>query len=107
MSDASESKRIREGRKEAGLCVACGVAKPAKNRSSCRPCLNNRAAWNRADLAANPGKYAAKARERRAELKRLGICTQCTTAEAAEGRSKCLPCLEDTNKRVKKTKAAS
>ena len=94
-------------RRAAGLCLKCGKAEPAPERTLCEPCLEKRRAADRARTArlqaeGKPRRDVEKAREyerersrhQHAERRAAGICTKCGKAPASPERTLCQPCAE-------------
>lgn len=101
--DAASSRAIREQREADGLCTSCGTRRPAKNRKTCKGCLEKRktAAQQR---RATDKSYIQRDKERKAEWKAAGLCIQCGKLPAADGRVKCDQHLRETRERVKNSK---
>ncbi len=109
---AYERKRARREaaeRRAAGICVPCGKAPAALERTACGDCLEKRRAADRARYAAGKaaGKPyggadpAAKRRSGRIKSKRLqkarteaGLCIRCGKHPPVEGGTTCAPCRE-------------
>ena len=109
---AYERKRARReaaDRRAAGICVPCGKAPAAPERTTCDECLEKRRAADRARYAAGKaaGKPyggadpAAKRRSGRARSKRrqkerneAGLCIRCGKHPPVEGGTTCAPCRE-------------
>ena len=83
LAGRKRSRRRSEARRAAGLCIRCGHVPPAKGRSMCEPCRENRRAAKRALHA-----------ERRAK----GLCVQCATP-APGGKAYCDPCAKTRSRR--------
>ncbi|MDE0383227.1 MAG: hypothetical protein OXI22_05030 [Defluviicoccus sp.] len=94
-------------RRAAGLCLKCGKAEPAPERTLCEPCLEKRRAADRARTARlraegkprrDPERTREYERERsrqqHAERRAAGICTKCGKAQASPDRTLCEPCAE-------------
>ena len=107
--ERERSRRRADERREAGLCVRCGIAPAADGRKSCEPCLEKRRAADRAKYAAGKAaglKYGgacveAKRRAGRAKSKRrqqerieAGLCIRCGQRRPVEGGTTCQPCRE-------------
>ena len=107
--ERKRSRREAAERRAAGICVRCGKAPAAPDRTACEPCLEKRRASDRAKYAA--GKAAgkpyggasieAKRRSGRAKSKRrqkqrvqAGLCIRCGKRRPEEEGTTCAPCRE-------------
>ncbi len=75
--------RKTAARRAKGLCVKCGMCRPAPGRTRCEPCAGKQRA---ADLE----RYHRRTAERLAR----GMCPKCGKRPPAPRRSQCEPCLE-------------
>ena len=110
-------------RRAAGICVPCGKAPAAPERTACGECLEKRRAADRARYAA--GKAAgklyggadpaakrksgrARSRRRQKERKEAGLCIRCG-GSVHDGLSRCAPCaaIEEATKCPERKNARS
>jgi hypothetical protein len=80
-TDRAAHRRMRERRKAAGQCIACG--KPHKGSVRCPACKAKKALYD--------NKYIARMR---VIWKKLGICLECGKNNAVKGKTRCGMCLE-------------
>ena len=105
--ERERSRRQAEARREAGMCVRCGVAPAAGGRSSCEPCLAKKREADRiryrkakdARLKYGGKSVAVKRRAARIASKQRqkarrdsGVCTGCGRRPPVEGGATCEPC---------------
>jgi hypothetical protein len=76
-ADSAYSRKRRERRLRAGLCVVCGSAKAESGITRCTAC-----AQHEAELGV----------DRRTEARNDGLCIICTRRPATEDRSSCATC---------------
>ncbi len=109
---AYERKRARReaaARRAAGICVPCGKAPTAPERTACEDCLEKRRAADRARYAAGKAagkpyggadpavkRRAGRARSKRRQKERIeaGLCIRCGKRHPVEGGTTCAPCRE-------------
>ncbi len=109
---AYERKRARREaaeRRAAGICVPCGKAPAAPDRTACEECLEKRRAADRARYAAGKAagkpyggadpavkRRAGRARSKRRQKVRIeaGLCIRCGKRPPAEAGTTCAPCRE-------------
>ena len=104
------SRRERAARQAGNICIRCGRAPAAPDRSSCEDCLEKRRASDRAKCAAGKAaglKYGganvqakrknARARSKRRQKARIeaGLCIRCGRHPPAEGGTTCQPCRDN------------
>jgi len=89
MSEESYYQRRYRKLKEKGLCVDCGkeLALPGHTRGA--ECQKRTSEGDR-----------RRTRERTAKLKKAGLCIECGLVNPAEGKAKCLECIEASKARV-------
>ena len=96
---SERSRRLREERKRAGVCVVCGKRNPKKGRVRCEICLANR---------------ARKAKERRIEKGGMPWeiridghhCYRCMDESLVPGKRLCPKCYEQACTDLKKAQRA-
>ena len=90
-SGRKSARRLRETRREAGLCIRCGLLPPVAGGASCEYCL----------AARRPA-----ARRTYAERCAAGLCTRCGEP-SLDGGTRCARCLarEDDNGRTERKNA--
>ncbi|MCY4502596.1 MAG: hypothetical protein OXE57_13660, partial [Alphaproteobacteria bacterium] len=104
-NDRARFRRRIAARRAAGLCVKCGKAPSAPERTLCEPCAEKRNVADRARSARlraegkprrdpEQAKQYERERSRRlhAERQAAGICTKCGRTPARPGRTTCEPC---------------
>ena len=109
---AYERKRARRQaaeRRAAGICVPCGKAPAAPERTTCGECLEKRRAADRARYAAGKAagkpyggadpavkRRAGRARSKQRQKARIeaGLCIRCGKRPPAEAGTTCAPCHE-------------
>lgn len=79
--------------KSKGICPRCGTRYAEPGFAICKQCKQHMAVL---EERRDPGRAKRKAynMERRARLKAEGICVDCGTARAVEGRTRCGKCEE-------------
>ena len=105
--ERERSRREAAERDAAGICVRCGKAPAAPERTACEPCLEKRRASDRANYAAAKAagkpyggadievkRRSARARSKRRQKQRVeaGLCIRCGKRAPAEGGTTCAPC---------------
>ncbi|KAI0473836.1 hypothetical protein GGR56DRAFT_696429 [Xylariaceae sp. FL0804] len=103
------ARQLRNERRGAGLCTACGRLDAAPERVRCQPCGEQQQQQQpagqppsssygaRAAAARKAARVAAKraaARQLRDERRGAGLCTACGRLDAAPKRVRCQPCGE-------------
>ncbi len=89
--DRERSRRRREARLAAGICIRCGTRPPGQGRSMCEPCREDRRQAKRA---------------RRAERRAAGLCVKCA-APAPGGATYCSSCAGDRTARRQRNPEAA
>ena len=107
--ERDRSRREADIRREAGLCIRCGMQPAAEGRASCEPCLEKRRASDRAKYAvgkaaglpygganADAKRRAARTRSKKRQKARLdaGLCIRCGHNPPADGGITCAPCRD-------------
>ena len=78
MSRYKYDRKVRDRRKNDGLCGCCGVEPRRAGKGMCQPCADTK---------------SAKAKAKRAEAKAAGLCGFCLKNKAAEAGRTCQSCL--------------
>ena len=107
--ERERSRREVAERRAAGICVRCGKAPAAPERTACEPCLEKRRASDRANYAAAKAagklyggadpivqRRAGRARSKRRQKQRVeaGLCIRCGKRRPEEEGTTCAPCRE-------------
>lgn len=94
-------KRLRDERRERGICTMCGLTKPEHGHKICRECLDRSKAYSAKWRASHPDKVRERTRKHnalaktiRVERKANRICVICGKNKPRGWKVTCESCLE-------------